>query len=351
MKKKATLNDIAKRLDITKVSVSKALRDHPDISDNTKKKVRKIALELGYRPNLIARSLTSSRSKTLGVVVPKIAHNFFANVVAGIQKYANNEGYEIVLTVSDENEELEKKHIEALVSMQVEGLLVSVSMQTKNTEVFQWVRELQIPLVFFDRYIPGLGFNSVIIDDKNAAKHGVEQLIRLGCKKIGHIAGHDHISIGRQRRLGYEQALIENGIEPDPDMIVEGGFGEASGYSGFKELMKRKVSLDALFVVTFPVGLGSYVAMREKDPAMIEKVKMLAFGDSGIRGIVPYPHYYVDQPGMEIGLKATGMLLSEIEGKLSPTDRLEIMPTRLLQTGWDFPLESIKKEPGWEEAD
>ncbi len=340
MKKKPILDDIAKRLNITKVSVSKALRDHPDISEQTKNKVKEIASELGYRPNLIARSLTSSKSRTLGVVVPKIAHNFFAHVVGGIQNYANKKGYEIVLTVSEENEELERKHIEALVSMQVEGLLVSVSMQTRNTDVYKWLKEIQVPMVFFDRYIPDLGFNSVIVDDRKAAKDAVGQLIVQGCHKIAHIAGYDYISIGKLRKLGYEDALKEHDIDLNPELVVEGGFGEASGYKGFKELINRNVDIDALFAVTFPVGLGTYVGMREIDPTMIEKVKMLAFGDSGIRGIVPYPHYYVDQPGMKIGQIATELLIKEIEGEIMPVNLLEYVPTRLLKTGWEFPLES-----------
>jgi len=341
-KKRATLNDIAQKLNLTKVSISKALRDHPDISESTKKKVKSVAEELGYRPNLIARSLTSSRTKTLGVVVPKIAHNFFAHVVGGIQQVANSQEYEIVLTVSEESEALERKHIEALVSMQVEGLLVSISMETKNTDVYKWIKELEIPLVFFDRSIPGLGFNSVLIDDKNAAKNGVNELIKRGHKKIAHLAGYDHINIGQQRRLGYEEALIENGMPVDPKMIVEGGFGEESGYRGFKELMKRNVEIDSLFTVTFPVGLGTYIAMREIDPGLIDRYKMLAFGDSGVRGIIPYPHYYVDQSGINIGKKATEMLLSEIEGDLKPENHIEYVPTRFLETGWDLSHEKIQ---------
>ncbi|MFU8859689.1 MAG: LacI family DNA-binding transcriptional regulator [Cyclonatronaceae bacterium] len=336
MKKRATLNDIAKRMNLTKVSISKALRDHPDISESTRIKVREIAEEIGYRPNLIARSLTSSRTSTLGVVVPKIAHNFFAHVVAGIQKYANTRGYEIVLTVSEEDAELEKKHIEALVSMQVDGLLVSASMQTKQTDVYKWVKDLQIPLVFFDRYIPGLGFNSVAIDDREAARDGVDELIKKEYKRIAHIGGFDHVSIGQQRRLGYEDALKKHGIYPDPQLIVQGGFGETAGYNGFRELIDRKVEMDALFAVTFPVALGAYVAMREIDSTLIDKITVLAFGDSGIRGIVPYPQYYVDQPGMEIGQKATELLLKEIDGEIKPMDHLEHVPTRFLKTGWDL---------------
>ncbi len=339
MKKKATLSDIAKVLNLTKVSVSKALRNHPDISEGTKVKVKEVAAKIGYRPNLIARSLTSSKSKTLGVVVPKIAHNFFAYILAGIQKTANEQGYGIVLTVSDENQNLERKHIEALISMQVEGLLVSVSMETQNTEVYEWLREMQIPLVFFDRHIPDLGFNSVIIDDMNAARVGVEKLIELGCREIAHISGYNHISIGHNRRKGYEMALEKHNLEVKPENIVEGGFGEEAGYEGFKELVRRGVKPDALFSVTFPIGLGAYIAMREIDPAYIENIRMLAFGDSSMRDIVPYPQYYIHQPATEIGEKAAQLLLSEIEGEIKPENRLEYIDTRFLVTGTDFPLE------------
>lgn len=336
MKKKVTLNDIATRLNLTKVSISKALRNHPDISDDTKKKVQEIARELGYRPNLIARSLTSSKSKTLGVVVPKIAHNFFAHVVGGIQQYAKAHGYEIVLAVSEENEEIEKKHIESLVSMQVDGFLVSVSMETENSEIYKWLWDMQIPLVFFDRFIPGLGFNSVIIDDKNAALNGVEELIKRGSTRIAHLAGYDHVSIGKDRKIGYELALEKHGIPYDPDLVVEGGFGEESGYRGFKELISRGVSFDSLFTVTFPVGLGTYIAMREIDPEMIDNIRMLAFGDSGLRGILPYPQFYVDQPGIAIGRKAAELLIDEIAGKVKPENHLIYMETKFLETGQKF---------------
>ncbi|MBP3193890.1 LacI family DNA-binding transcriptional regulator [Natronogracilivirga saccharolytica] len=338
MKKKTTLNDIAKTLKLTKVSISKALRDHPDISEQTRIKVKQLAQEMGYRPNLIARSLTSSKSKTIGVVVPKIAHNFFAHVVGGIQKIADKYDYEILLTVSDENEELEKQHIESLVAMQVDGLLVSVSMETKNTEIYQWIREMQIPLVFFDRYIPDLGFNSVIINDKEAARNGVEEMIMRGSKKIAHLAGYEHISIGKERRLGYKDALEKQGIEYDPSLVVEGGFGENSGYHGFKELASRGVEFDSIFAVTFPVGLGSYIAMREVDANMIDNIAMLAFGDSGVRGILPYPRYYVDQPGMDIGKKATELLLKEINGVVEPENKLVYMDTQFVETGKNFPV-------------
>jgi LacI family transcriptional regulator len=333
MKRKATLDDIAKVVNLTKVSVSKALRNHPDISEPTRLKVKEIAKSLGYRPNLIARSLTSARTKTLGVVVPKIAHNFFAHVVAGIQKYAASQGYGIVLAVSEEQEKLEKKHIETLISMQVEGLLVSVSMETKDTEIYEWLRDIQIPLVFFDRHIPGLGFNSVVIDDELASSNAVEHLIKNGFTNIAHLSGYDHISIGKSRRLGYENALNKYGLEVDPKKIVEGGFGEDAGYAGLNELLRRGIIPDAIFTVTFPVVLGAYKAMRESNPHLIEKIKILTIGADDIVALFPYPQFYVEQPAISIGEKATELLLREINGELQPCDLVEYMETRFVETG------------------
>ncbi|MEX0779427.1 MAG: LacI family DNA-binding transcriptional regulator [Balneolales bacterium] len=339
MKKKTTLNDIAKILNLTKVSVSKALRNHPDISESTKEKVKEVAKSVGYRPNLIARSLTSSKSRTLGVVVPKIAHNFFAHAIAGIQKHAAGEGYGIVLTVSEESAELEKKHIESLVSMQVEGLLVSISMETKNPKVYEWIKELQIPLVFFDRHIADLGFNSVTINDEKSAMNGVEQLIKLGNNNIAHLAGYNHNSIGYQRKKGYEMALKKYNLKVDKQKIIDGGFGEEAGYKGFKQLLSRNSTFDALFAVTFPVALGAYIAMKEHDPSYLNKIQMLTIGDSGLRSIVPYPQYYIDQPSIAIGEKAAELLIKEINGEVKPNNHVEYMETKFVVAGNENSLE------------
>ncbi|MEX0687025.1 MAG: LacI family DNA-binding transcriptional regulator [Balneolales bacterium] len=333
MKKKTTLNDIAHRMGLSKVSISKALRNHPDISENTKKKVRVLAKDMGYRPNLIARSLTSASSKTLGVIVPKIAHNFFAQVVAGIQQYANTMEYEIVLTVSDENESQEQKHIERLVAMQVDGLLVSVSMETRNYEIFNWLQEIQIPLVFFDRHIPGMGFNSVIIDDEAASIEAVDFLFNRGCKKIAHLAGYNHVSIGHKRRMGYEKGLNKYDLPVDDSMIIEGGFSEKFGYQGFKKIYSQGVKPDGILAVSFPVGLGAYIAMREVNPILMENIQILTFGDSGIGGVVSYPQYYLDQSGIEMGRRSAELLIKEIQGEIKPEGIIHFIETRIIDTG------------------
>jgi LacI family transcriptional regulator len=326
MKKRATLNDIAKVLNLTKVSVSKALRDHRDISEATKIRVREVAEQLGYRPNLIARSLSSSKSFTIGVVVPK-THNFFEHIVSGIQNTAEKYDYRIVVTVSDENAELEKSHLENLVAMQVEGLLVSVSMATRSPEVYDWIRGMNIPLVFFDRHIPGLGFNSVIIDNEKAAEQAVEELIKRGINNIAHIGGYDWVEIGRKRRTGYERALTKHGIDVHPDNVVVGGLGLKHGYRGFMELMEKGVKPDAIFTVTYPVALGVYKAMKETKSELLHTLKVLTIGTDELFSVFNYPHYYMDQPATFIGNRACELLIKEIKGDLKPSNLIEFVET------------------------
>jgi LacI family transcriptional regulator len=331
MKKKTTLDDIGKIVGISRVSVSKALRDHHDISDATKARVKEVAKSLGYRPNLIARSLISSRSRTIGVVVPKIAHNFFAHVVAGIQNSANEMDYNIVLSVSDEDDKLEKRHLETLVSMQVEGLLISVSMATKSPEVFEWIRSLQIPLVFFDRHIPNLGFNSVVIDDERDSQHGVEQLIDRGLTNIAHIGGFEWVQIGQRRRAGYQNALKNRGITPRPENVVDGGFGEMHGYNGFRQLIDQGARPDAIFAVTYPVALGILKAMKELGNGYMDDISVLTIGGDQLFSVFSYPRFYVDQPAIKIGETACDLLIQEIHGEVQPENKIVYMDTTFVE--------------------
>ena len=169
MASQVTLKDIADRLKVSKVTVSKALRDHPDISAEKKDLIRKTAQEIGYSPNFLARNLSSRKSNTIGLVVPKIAHHFFATAIETIYSIAFDHGYEIMMAVSQEDAYYEQTHIKTLLSMRVDGLLVSITEKTRDFELFNLVKKKKIPLVFFDRVIHNLGFSSVTTDDRNGA--------------------------------------------------------------------------------------------------------------------------------------------------------------------------------------
>lgn len=314
--KSVTLQDIANKLGLTKVSISKALRDHPDISVETRKRVKEMAEKLGYRPNLVARSLTSSTSKTIGLIIPKIAHHFFASVVESIYKTAFDNGYEVIIGVSFEDEKLEKKHLETMLEMRVDGLLVSVTQQTKNPKLFEVVRKMGIKLVFFDRGFEDADFSYVRSEDQHNSKLGVKALIDKGFKGIAHIAGYDDVEIGHYRKLGYLNALEEAGIEPSESMIIEGGYSEEDGYKGFAKLLDTSGVPEALFTVTYPVGLGALNCMKDRgiDP---ETVNILTYGQSDFNEYLHVPFYCIAQPTTTLGKRAVEQLLKEMDNDKS----------------------------------
>lgn len=329
-KKRVRLADIAEQLNLSKVSVSKALRDHPDISKETRELVKRTAAEMGYLPNLLARSLSARRSYTLGVVVPRIAHTFMATVVDAIQETATQRGYGIVLAVSQERADLERQHIERLLAMRVDGLLVSVSQQEPSYEVYTRVRQMGVPLVFFDRAIEATGFSSVIVDDREGAYRAITYVIRKGYQKIAHVAGTSAVLIGRERRAGYEAALRDAGIAVRPEWIIEGGFDEWHGYYAFKQLLQRKELPEVIFAVTFPVELGIRAAMREVDPSLLERIQLIAFSEGGLNEFYVYPHICVRQPAREIGRRAVEILIEEIESENGREPRKIVLKTELI---------------------
>ena len=322
--------DIARKLNLSKVSVSKALRDHPDISEETRRLVKKTAAEMGYMPNLLARSLTAQRTSTLGVVVPKIAHTFFSSVIDSIQARATEEGYGIILAVSNENAALERQHIERLMAMRVDGLLVSVSQETRDAAIFERVEQMQIPLVFFDRKLEGLGFGSVTVDDWQGAFDAVEYAIRKGHRRIAHIAGTEEALIGRKRLAGFEAAMEEHGVPIEPSWVVTGGFDEKHGYQSFRRILELDELPEVIFTVTFPVGIGVRGAMREHAPELMDSIEIIAFGDGGLDEFYTYPHVCVRQPTDEMGALAVEILLEQIESEGDAEPREEILRTSIV---------------------
>ena len=324
--KNVRLVDIAKELNITKVSVSKALRDHPDIAENTREKVKKMAKKMGYRPNLVARSLTSSTSKTIGIIIPKIAHFFFATAMEGIYNAAKSSGYEVFLGVSFEDEAQERKLLETMMEMRVDGLLISITQNTSNPDRFKELKKMGIDLVFFDRGMRDSGFSYVKAEDRNSAKMGVSKLIELGYSEIAHLAGFNNIEIGKARKDGYLDALNEANITMPDSAIVEGGFSEKDGYKGFQTLLDTYGKPKALFAVTYPVGLGAIECMEDNgiDPS---EVNILSFGRSNFNNYLASPFLCIDQPTYELGKRAMEKLVEEIQSKNSITPELIEMPS------------------------
>jgi LacI family transcriptional regulator len=327
-----TLDDIAKRLKVSRVTVSKALRGHPDISERTVKLVRKVAAELGYSPNFIARNLSARRSNMLGVVIPKIAHFFFGSVIEAIYNTAYEQKYETILTISQENAERERKHVQTLVSMRVDGIIISVSQQTTDVEIFNWVRQMGIPVLFVDRTpeLPVPGSSTVLVDDFGGAIQAVEQAITVGYRKIAMVGGNPQINIGKNRQLGFEEALRRHGLTAKPEWIVHGGFGKEDGYRGMMQLHQLGALPEFIFAATYPVALGILEAAKSLGLRVPKDVDIICFGESDMIDFIQPSLSCVVQNTQELGIRAVKTMLEIIEHSEESPERHLTIPTHLV---------------------
>jgi LacI family transcriptional regulator len=327
-----TLEDIAGRLKVSRVTVSKALRGHPDISEETVKRVRKMAEQLGYSPNIIARSLSSRRSNMIGLVVPKIAHFFFGSVIEGVYDKAFENNYETILTVSQEDAERERRHLQTLVSMRVDGIIVSITQSTRDLNVFARIEKTGIPLLFLDRLPepPPPGFNSVVADDKGGALKAVEQAIKVGYRKIACIGGNMHINIGKYRMLGFEAAMKRHDLQIRKEWVITGGFGKNVGYDGFMHMHASGRMPEFIFAMTYPVALGVYEAAKEVGMKIPEDIDLICFGDSDVARLISPALSCVSQPTFELGSKAVELMLTTFAHPEAAKDQHLVLPTELV---------------------
>jgi DNA-binding LacI/PurR family transcriptional regulator len=311
-----TIKDIASQLNISVSTVSRALRNHPDISTETKKRVIDTANELDYHPNAIAQSLKRNRSSLIGVIVPQVKHDFFATVMSGIADVAYNAGYAVMIFQSNETYEREVLNVRAAMAQRAAGFLVSISKATENYDHFLQLIEKDIPIVFFDRGCDKIPVSQVVVDDYNGAFELVSHLIECGYHRIAHLAGPEYLSIAKQRMCGYQDALKKAGIPYDESLIVYGGLNEEDGLNGFDRLIiERGQHPDAIFAATDPVAYGVFMRCREHHYKIPDDIALAGFSDSNIASLLDPPMTSVRQPTYEIGREAMKVLHNLIQDK------------------------------------
>ncbi len=309
-----TQQDIADRLKVSRITVSKALRNHPDISAEMKERVKKAVEDLGYSPNLIAKQLTLQKTFTLGIVIPDLENSFFAYLVDSIIDTATERNYHIILTVSREKELSERNNITNLIGMRVDGLLVCVSQQTTDRKIFEYAGKVKIPLVFFDRAIRGLDFSNVTFNDRVGAVQALNQLIARGYISIAHFAGYSNTSIGKERCDGYKEALINNGIPINKDWIIEGGFEIDDGIKAFEKLHKGGKLPEIILAVNDRVALGAYKAIRKTGLRIPDDIGIMAYGFSETAHLFSPTLSIINQDPRKMGAIAANLLIDEIQG-------------------------------------
>jgi LacI family transcriptional regulator, galactose operon repressor len=332
MKAHVTIKDLAKELDISPSTVSRALKDHPDISPETKRLVKQLAEQMNYKPNLIAQGLRKSKTNTIGVIVPELIHFFFSTVISGIENVAYARGYNVILCQSDENYDREVTDTRALWNSRVDGMLVSLSRQTIKFDHFQELLDEELPMVFFDRITDELKTSQVIVDDYLGAYKAVELLINKGCKKIVHLAGPENLEISKNRLKGYSDALESHDLVVDQQYIypcAEGTYEESKAIT--LDFMKEHPEVDGIFGNNDMAALGSILALQEMNIDIPDKVKIVGFSDWQLSSLIKPRLSTVSQAGYEMGQVATSILIDQIESSADPVFIKKVISTKLIE--------------------
>lgn len=329
MSKAVTLKQIAAVVNTSVSTVSMALSDHPHISSATKVEIQEVAAKMGYTPNLIARKLSSRKKRTIGLIVPKVAHPFFSEAIEAIYDEAHNRRYDIFMMVSGEDATEEAHHIKTLLGLQVDGFLISVTEKTVDTSPFEAILSKNKKLVFFDRIIESINCSRVVCDDYQGCYNLISYAIDKGYTKIGHIAGYSNVYIGRERRRGFEQALKDHDIPLNPNWIVEGGFDQSDGHAGMMKLYQRGPLPQLICTVSFAAALGVLNAIHELGLSMPHDIDMISFGDSGYNSLMKPSLTAVHLDAKGIGRKAVGLLIDQLSHSEWVSEKI-LVPTQLV---------------------
>lgn len=337
--RRVTGKEVAKMLGISAMTVSRAMNNRGYIHKKTRQRVIEAARRLGYSPNHIAKSLVLKRTHTIGVVVPEITHSFFPEAIRGIEEVAYKAAYHLILTHSAEDADREIDALRTLESKRVDGILISMAQSVENHKIYKQLIKIGVPIVFFDRCVPGIGASCVSIDDEESAKRITEHLIDHGYQRIAHLSGPSGVSIGRARLNGFKWAFRSRGLQATAELIVESGFHESGGYEAMKRLLALPKHLwpRAVVAVNDPAAFGAIKAIQEDQLRIPEDVAIVGFSDDIRAALMPAPLTTVRQPAYEVGKRAAQKLLAVIEGKSLTVDEIIVNTEQVIRQSCGCP--------------
>ncbi|GLB51874.1 LacI family transcriptional regulator [Neptunitalea chrysea] len=297
-----TIYDLAKKLNYSPSTISRALNNHKSIGKKTTLNIQKAAKEMGYKPNTQAASLRSKQSKTIGILISRINRPFVSTLISGIEDAARKSGYNVLISQSNDHYKDEITNANTLLQSRVSGLIVSLSMETKNTDHFKEFTDQGIPVVFVDR-VP-LSFNSykVIIDNYNSAFQATQHLIEQGCKRIAHFAGSQHLNVYNQRRSGYLDALKHHNIPIDKELIINlKSLSFEEGKIATEKLLKLPLPPDGIFSANDTAALSAITYLKEQQIRIPEDIAIIGFNDDPIASIIEPSLSTVSHPAYKMG--------------------------------------------------
>ena len=310
MEKQITIKDIAIALNISTSTVSRALRDAPDVKAETKAAVKALSEKLDYQPNRLALSLLNRQTNTIGVIIPNLDY-VLSTMVKGIDEVALGAGYTVMVCQSDESYGREMVNTKRLLDSLVDGFIVSVSSETKVFEHIKKIQDKKIPLVLFDRIVNNIEAPKIRLDNIDGGRQAAEHLIEQGYKKIAILAGPENLNISNKRMEGYLQTLKAHGLRSDKGHIIHCDFNQQYAYEATKELLASKNRPDAIFTISDRMAIGAMLAIKEKGLSMPHDIGLVGFNNEPIVSLVTPAISSVEMYAFEIG-KATAKAFIEM---------------------------------------
>jgi len=331
-KTQITIKDIGRALNISPSTVSRALKNHPDISQHTKDSVNKYAKDFHYKPNTLALSLRTSKNNTIGVIIPEIVHYFFSSILSGIELVANQQNFNVIICQSGENYDNEVRNARGLISTRVSGVLACLSKHTTDYDHFQEIIDSDIPLVFFDRICIGIHTDRVVVDDYSGAFAAVEYMIQTGCKRIAFYSSPVHLEISKNRKNGYLDALRKYHLPIDESLIHVCDTREEAIIIT-PDILDAPDRPDAFFAINDHCASGIMYAVKLANLHIPEDVSVFGFSDGELAKACDPMLSTVEQHGYEMGKNAATLLLAKVNGENQGQFTNKIVKTNLIIRG------------------
>jgi LacI family transcriptional regulator len=314
-KTETTIHDIAKKLNISASTVSRALKDNPLISESTREKIKVTAIEMGYRPNIMAANLRTKRTNTIGVIVPLINRHFFSSVISGIEDVAYKQGFTVTISQSNDSFEKESTIAHTLFANRVDGLILSIGMETQTYDHLKLFSDRDIPLVFFDRVVDEIPSHKIVVDDFGGGYRATQHLIEQGRKRIAHIGGPLFLDIYQNREKGYKKALTDAKLPVEKSYILHNSLTRKDGVNAIKKLLSCKNCPDAIFCGNDTTALSTIVYLKENNIRIPEDIAIVGFSNEPYTELVTPSITTMQQPGFDMGQKAAELIINQINHK------------------------------------
>jgi LacI family transcriptional regulator len=310
--KEVTIYDIAKKLELSPATVSRGLQDHPAIKKDTRKRIKETALKMGYQNNLFARNLRSKKTNTIGIIIPRFDSYFMSTVISGMEKVANDRGYNLIISQSQETVENEIASATTMYNSRVDGLLVSLAYTTENIEHFDSLLKKNIPIIFFDRVIEHPKCTNIIIDNGKAGYDAASHLVSQGCQHLVYIGGNLKRNVYAERLKGFKLALLEKGLPFHDGQIIINNLDESGGAEAARIILKMKPRPDGIFAANDTSAVACIQELKASGIEIPKEIAVAGFNNDPISHIIEPNLTTVNYPGREMGEIAATTLINAI---------------------------------------